>query len=341
MKFFAMPVALLLLVNIGFSQQKPQYTQYIMNNYILNPALSGIENYTDIKLSHRHQWVGLPGTPITTYFTMNMPLGKKDERTNATTQFQLPEESSIRGKDMLEQYEAAAPHHGVGIQVINDDIGPFNNASVFATYAYHVGISKKTNFSAGIAAGVSKLSLDAQKLYFGLSNPIDPAVYNSDELGKTRFDMNAGIWLYSLNYFAGVSVNQLVPHKLDFSGDLVTMNKGKIVPHIFATAGYRFVMSDDVSLIPSVMVKYVSPVPMQVDVNAKVQFMNLFWVGASYRIKYGYAAMAGMSFLNNILVSYSYDYSTTQINTVSHGTHEIMLGFIINKTKETCPQSIW
>jgi len=64
-------------------------------------------------------------------------------------------------------------------------------------------------------------------------------------------------------------------------------------------------------------------------------------VGLSDRLQYGYAAMAGMTIHNNFLVSYSYDYSTTQINTVSHGTHEIMLGFIINKTKETCPQRIW
>ena len=32
------------------AQQKPHYTQYILNQYILNPALTGIENYTDIKV---------------------------------------------------------------------------------------------------------------------------------------------------------------------------------------------------------------------------------------------------------------------------------------------------
>ena len=45
------------------AQQRPQYTQYILNNYILNPALSGIENYTDVKISGRDQWVGLGGAP--------------------------------------------------------------------------------------------------------------------------------------------------------------------------------------------------------------------------------------------------------------------------------------
>ena len=37
----------------SFSQQKPQYTQYVLNQYIINPAIGGIENYVDVKLSAR------------------------------------------------------------------------------------------------------------------------------------------------------------------------------------------------------------------------------------------------------------------------------------------------
>jgi hypothetical protein len=42
-------------------------------------------------------------------------------------------------------------------------------------------------------------------------------------------------------------------------------------------------------------------------------------------------------------LSYSYDYSTTPINTVSSGTHEIILGFILgNKYSDnTCPRNVW
>ncbi|MFI5188558.1 MAG: type IX secretion system membrane protein PorP/SprF, partial [Chitinophagales bacterium] len=63
-------ILLLLLSVFVFAQQRPHYTQYILNNYILNPALSGIENYTDVKLSARDQWVGLNGAPETFYFTV-------------------------------------------------------------------------------------------------------------------------------------------------------------------------------------------------------------------------------------------------------------------------------
>ncbi|MEP6701060.1 MAG: type IX secretion system membrane protein PorP/SprF, partial [Bacteroidota bacterium] len=66
----------LLCVLLCTAQQRPHYTQYILNNYILNPALSGIENYTDVKISTRDQWVGLNGAPKTSYFSIQAPIGK-------------------------------------------------------------------------------------------------------------------------------------------------------------------------------------------------------------------------------------------------------------------------
>ena len=71
------------------AQQRPHYTQYILNNYILNPALSGIENYTDLKISGRDQWVGLEGAPRTAYISVHTPIGKKDYKTSATS-FNVP-----------------------------------------------------------------------------------------------------------------------------------------------------------------------------------------------------------------------------------------------------------
>src|SRR5689334_25206376 len=87
------------------AQQRPHYTQYILNNYILNPALSGIENYTDLKMSARDQWVGLNGAPKTYYLSVHGPIGKNDYRTSATS-FEVPGENP-RGKAYWENYTAA------------------------------------------------------------------------------------------------------------------------------------------------------------------------------------------------------------------------------------------
>ena len=69
------------------AQQRPYYTQYIMNNYIINPAVAGIENYWDVKASHRVQWVGLQDAPVTTYLTVHGPLKKSDYDRESATSF--------------------------------------------------------------------------------------------------------------------------------------------------------------------------------------------------------------------------------------------------------------
>jgi type IX secretion system PorP/SprF family membrane protein len=320
------------------AQQKPHYTQYILNQYIINPALTGIENYTDIKVSHRHQWAGIDGAPVTTYLTAHTSLGKKDYRTTATS-FEVPGENP-RGQRYWEDYTAAEPHHGIGLQIINDKTGPLGQFSAYATYAYHIGLSPRTSLAAGFGAGFSRVSLQTDKLQFAV--PVDPAVYTSGSINQFKPDFTAGLYLYSADYFVGVSAQQIIPQKIDFRDNTVKEKGGRLVPHVFATTGYRFLLDEDFNVIPSVMVKYISPMPLQVDVNAKLQYRDFLWLGASYRVKYGFAGMVGMNISNTVQVGYSYDYSTTALNNYSHGTHEFLIGFTIgNKYDDSCPRNVW
>lgn len=324
---------------VSTAQQKPHYTQYILNQYILNPALAGIENYIDAKVSHRHQWVGFDGAPVTTYATIHGAIGKKDYRTSPTS-FRVPGENP-RGTNYWEQYTSAEPHHGIGLQVINDRIGPLNQFSAYATYAYHLGISARTSLAAGFGAGITNLSINTSKLDFG-NTTVDPVVYTSGQLNTLKPDFNAGLYLYSSDYFIGVSAQQIVPQKIDYSENTVKTTEGKFVPHLFATAGYRFLIGEDFNLIPSIMVKYINPVPTQVDINAKLQYLDLAWLGLTYRTSEGFAAMAGLNISNTLNVGYSYDYSTSRLNTVSKGTHEVIVGFMIgNKYGDWCPKNVW
>lgn len=321
------------------AQQKPHYTQYILNQYILNPALTGIENYTDVKLSHRHQWAGLQDAPVTSYLTIHAPLNKKDYRTTATS-FDVPGENP-RGKRYWEEYTAAEPHHGIGLQVINDRTGPLNYFSAYATYAYHIGISVRTSLAAGFGAGFTNISLNSNKLDFG-NVQVDPAVYNNGLINTIKPDFMAGLYLYSADYFVGLSAQQIIPQKINFSDNSVKTSNGKMVPHVFATAGYRFLLGEDFNLIPSIMVKYVQPLPTQIDLNAKLQYRDVVWLGAGYRMDDGFAAMVGLNISHKINIGYSYDYTTSALNIVSKGSHEFMVGFLLgNKYDDGCPKNVW
>ena len=323
----------------GLAQQKPHYTQYILNQYIVNPALTGIENYIDVKLSHRHQWVGIQDAPVTSYLSVHGPIGKKDFRTTATS-FETPGENP-RGKQYWQDFTAAEAHHGVGLQVINDVTGPLSNFSAYGTYAYHMGLTARTSLSAGFGVGLNRISLDASKLDFG-DITVDPAVYSTGVLNNTRLDIMAGLYLYSADYFIGVSAQQVVPQKIDFNKNYISPREGRTVPHLFATAGYRFLIGEDFNLIPSVMVKYVTPIPTQIEGNLKLQYRDLLWVGASYRHEDGFAGMLGVNVSNTFNVGYAYDYTTSRLNNFSKGTHEFILGFLIgNKYPDSCPRNVW
>jgi type IX secretion system PorP/SprF family membrane protein len=275
---------------------------------------------------------------VTTYFTIHKAIGKQDDRTTATS-FNMPGENP-RGKSYWQDYTAAAPHHGIGLQVMNDRTGPLNRFSAYATYAYHLGISARTSIAAGFGAGMSNLSLATNKLDF-VYTTVDPAVYNSKDINSLRPDFNAGVWIYSADYFLGLAAQQIIPSKIDFSNNTLKQQEGKMVPHLFLTAGYRFLLNEDFNVTPSTMVKYVSST-LNADFNVKVQYLDLAWVGASYRLEDGFAGMIGLNVSNTFNIGYSYDHTTSKLNTFTRGTHEILVGFILgNKYGDWCPRNVW
>ena len=327
----------------AMSQAKPSYTQYVLNNYILNPAVTGIENYTDIKISHRNQWTGIDGAPTTTYISIHAPINKSDLRTTATS-FEVPGENP-RGKQYWEEYTAPKAHHGIGMMAVNDKAGYINRWSVAASYAYHKPLGIRTTLSAGINAGISSVSLDRSKINWASLDPNDPAIgYANGELKKIKPEIGAGLWLYSKDYFAGISVLNIIPGKVKFASN--NDNASFYEPNYFLTAGYRLLLTDELNLTPSVMVQYWKPQLLGMHANAKLQYLDKFWLGGSYRygdLISGYSGMAGINVSNTLNISYAYEVATTnRLRAYTGNTHEIMVGFILgNKYGDTCPRNVW
>ncbi len=342
-KFFLLAITGCFFGLFVSAQAKPFYTQYILNNYILNPAITGIENYTDVKLSYRNQWVGIKGAPVTAYASIQGPIGKKDLRTNANS-FQIPGEDP-RGKKYWDEYAVSAPHHGIGLTAINDKAGYISRWSIAATYAYHKPLGVKTALSAGFSAGISSVSLDRSKIDFAGLDPNDPAIgFSTGELKKLKPELGAGLWLYSARYFLGVSVLNIIPGKAKF----VTNDKFGTYysPNYFLSAGYRFQLSESISALPSVMVQYWQPQLTGVHANIKFQYLDQLWIGGSYRFSdlvSGYSAMVGVNISNTFNISYAYeDATSSRLKVYTKNTHEIMLGFLIgNRYGDTCPRNIW
>lgn len=346
MKFRLLFGVFLFVLTTASAQQRPYYTQYILNNYIINPAVAGIENYWDFKASHRHQWVGLDGAPVTTYFTINGPLSKSDDgRLNPTTE-RTPGENP-RGENFLDQYHSTDPHHGIGATFLNDRTGPINRFAFYGTYAYHLPLNETTSLSAGVSLGIQNVSLKADMLNFGTAYPVDPVVAQSAYLNSIKPDISLGVMAYGARWFAGIAVQQIIPQKIGFdngklNGDSVTILDGKLVPHLFLQTGYRLMMGDDLSFLPSITAKYIDPVPLSVDINLKMMYRDILWFGGSVRPGDGFAVMAGVNISSAFNIGYAYDRTTSELNNVSNGTHEIVVGFLLgNRYGDWCPRNVW
>lgn len=329
-----------MLISVSLSaQQRPHYTQYIMNNYIVNPAIGGIENYVDVKLSMRNQWVGIEGAPRTMYATVHGPIGKKDYRGSATS-FDMKGQNP-RGREYWSNYTAAEPHHGLGLTAINYSTGYINRSTAYATYSYHQGLTGTTSLAAGFGLGFSSFNINRSKIT--LATAFDPAIGDAtSNLTKIKPELNAGLWLYSSRYFLGLSAQQIIPVRVNLVDS--SAFKSTLVPHLFLTAGYRFFISEDFTALPSTMIRYVAGLPVSVDINFKAQYRDLFWLGGNFRNGDGFSGMVGLNIAQTLNVSYAYDLNRGKylLSTMNRGTHEIVLGFTLNNVYgDLCPRNIW
>ncbi|SEL50645.1 PorP/SprF family type IX secretion system membrane protein [Parapedobacter koreensis] len=322
---------LLCISAAAWAQQRPQYTQYIFNGLLANPAVAGIERYVDVKLGARSQWQGVEGAPQTAYLSAHMPIGANRIQDGATS-FSEGGHNPY-GRNFSRHYRASEPHHGAGVVLQHDRAGQFTRTDALLAYAYHLRIAETINLAAGVNAGVSQVRLDIAGINTGV--PGDPALANYADSRLTP-DLGFGLWLYSARFFVGLSAQQLLGNPLAFSNNAQQIGGYQ---QLFLMAGYKLHVSSDMAVVPSVLLKRTAGMPMVGDYNVKLAFRDRLWLGGGYRNHESFSAMAGFNISALFNLSYSYDFSTGPVRTLAHGSHEIVLGILLNnRFKVYCPQ---
>jgi type IX secretion system PorP/SprF family membrane protein len=151
--------------------------------------------------------------------------------------------------------------------------------------------------------------------------------------------------VYSSDFYVGISGAQLLGNRLDFSYGPNSLGEGApgntLRRHYFATAGVRVPLNNDWSLVPSVLVKAVSPAPLSVDINAKLKYQDLLWVGASWRAFDSFVGMVGISY-EQLTLGYSYDAGLSELTGYHGGSHEVLVGLRLKKKAQTvCTNRFW
>ncbi|UII32047.1 type IX secretion system membrane protein PorP/SprF [Fulvivirga ulvae] len=308
-----------------FAQQQFHFSQYMINPYVLNPAVGGTSDALDLKLGYRSQWQGFDGAPASYYFTGHTPL---------------------RIKSKPDPTKKIVPFHSVGALIYQDEAGPLRRLSALASYGYNLPLTPKLRLAMGLFAGVLNISIDQSKLNFGQ----DDEVLSYDS--KTVPDASAGVWLHGDHFFLGLSSNHLFFNELNFITDS-NDEKDNLTYHFHFIHGYNIPLGYagrqgyDYYMVPSVLVKYAgSGTSPSADINLKVFRKDLMWLGASYRHKDAVAMLFGMTLFKNnghaLELGYSYDYTLSNINVFSNGSHEIVLSYKIqHKQGVLCPDNFW
>jgi type IX secretion system PorP/SprF family membrane protein len=302
------------------AQQLPVYSQYMMNAFLLNPAVAGHEGYTAINVTARQQWLGLkdaPGTYAASYQTRLL----KNSYISRTA-------SIHRRKRVMSR----SGRVGYGVYAFTDMAGAFSRTGIQGTYSYHIPLDK-SQISFGLSLTGYQFSINTNKVK--LLDESDDLLAGVNKSALVP-DANFGVYYTDQHIYAGVSAMQLFQSPLRIGSD--RQGPGfKMMRHYFVTAGYRFEASPELLLEPSFLFKTTEKFIAQVDVNLKMYIQENYWVGVSYRTGGSYSLveesfsgkgsaaiiMAGIK-VDKFYIGYAFDYTFNAIGARTLGSHEIM-----------------
>jgi type IX secretion system PorP/SprF family membrane protein len=288
MKIRMLFFALLLTSIVSYGQQDAQFTQYMYNTIIVNPAYAGSRGALSVFALHRAQWVGLDGAPVTNSVSVNTP---------------------FNGSNL-----------GLGVSLINDRIGPTQENTLSVDLSYSIQTSETFKLSFGMKATANIFNIDVAKL--APKDVGDPSFQSMQN--KFSPNIGAGLYFHSDKAYLGFSIPNFIESKR-YDDNEVAIFKEKI--NYYLIAGYVFDLDEFTKFKPALLTKMVTGAPLQLDVSANFMFMEKFTVGVAYRWSASLSAMAGFQVTDGMYIGYGYDHETTNLRNYNSGSHEIFLRY--------------
>ena len=298
MKKIVLLLGFVLISNVGTAQQDPEFTNYMYNHSLVNPAYAtGTPSILNLGAFYRTQWVGAVGAPETFSFFGHLPINEKIE---------------------------------TGISFFSDEIGEgaLKENAIYADFAYILKLSEKHKFSFGLKAGASFLNTNFNdfRLESGAAST-DPAF--SENIDKTFLEMGAGAFFYSEKYYVGLSTPNFLKGKHLNETDGVQRTGSEEI-HLYLTGGYVFDLGEDFKLKPSFLARTVKGVPPMFDVSLSLRYLNQFELGVSHRLDDSFSGLFNVRVTSMLRIGYAYDHTITNLGPFESGTHEIFVLFDIN-----------
>ena len=285
------------------AQQDPQYSQYMFNQLVLNPAYAGSKEALTTAVFLRSQWTAIKGAPQTETITLHGPTHSKKV--------------------------------GLGLAVIADQIGPKQSIGALGSYAYRIRI-RNGKLAMGLRFGIYNFTYNWDDIVYKDQADVYNLHTRTSMIVPTA---DAGLYYYTNSLYAGISATHLYSGRLTSVSSL-TGDDASLAPHIFFTAGKGWEISDKLTFNPSLIIKAAKHSPSTGDLNLSFLLDQKIWLGASFRSSKMLVVYTQFYATEKFKIGYAYDFGFNQISKAGGGSHEIMLSydFHIYKSKMLSPR---
>jgi len=306
LKLFLVLTGIILFIDQGISQQLPLYSQYMMNKFLINPAVAGSEGYTSFNLTAREQWIGFKNSPKTHALSVQTRVLKNSF---------IAKSASVRYKSTPGSRSGKV---GLGGYIFNDQTGLVSRTGFQFTYAYHIFI-RKGQLSFGLSGMAYQFKVDREELRLYEEND---DLINTFDNTLIIPDADFGVYYSDPKFYMGASVAQLFQSSLKFGTR--GYENYKLKRHYYLMGGYNLDINDNIIIEPSILLKTTENLNLQMDIGAKVFFMGDYWGGLAFRTGSAFIVMGGVR-VDNFYFGYAFDYNLSSIQRHSYGSHEFML----------------
>ena len=286
-------------------QQLPSYSQYMMNGFLLNPAIAGSDGYTSVNITAREDWVGFINSPRTHAISVQSRILKRSH---------IIKSRSI-GKKVLKP--SSEGRVGIGGYVFNDKNGLVDRSGFQMTYSYHIFINNN-QLSFGLSGGAFQFKINENELQF--KDPNEPLINNGTKKVVYVPDASFGIFFSSYSYNIGFSVAQLFQSVLKVG----SYGNYRMIRHYYFMGRYRYDFLNGFEIEPSFLLKTTERLNFQVDINCKVYYKEDYWAGLAFRTNGAIIAMLGVR-VNKYYFGYAFDYIFSSIRKHCYGSHEVVI----------------
>ncbi|MCG8861474.1 type IX secretion system membrane protein PorP/SprF [Tenacibaculum finnmarkense] len=284
-------VLLITLAYTGIAQNNVDYSLYNYSLNLVNPAFAGQKNNTELLISSRKQWSGIPDAPKTSSFSLNIPL------------------------------KGAV---GLGLSVVNDKIFVFNQTVVALDFSYKLKMSRDHDLLFGIKAKGNMYSGSIDKIRTAQSND---ALF-SVPINKFNPNFSIGAAIVHEDYYTHLYIDNLLT---DNRYELKRKSKNKNHYNVNIGGGYTLELNEILKLTPSVLVRFIEGAPLSFDVNTVLNIKEFYNVGMSYSWNNAVQLNSLISATKWFDIGYGYNLYLNDLSTYQNGTHEILLRFNVDE----------